>query len=90
MNPEPNQNNSNDPLISILIYDYDGPYLRQCLESIFHQRILPNFEVILIDDATNDGSWDTALEFLDQYPQSITINRNRRVLGPEMNRRRSA
>jgi glycosyltransferase involved in cell wall biosynthesis len=90
MIPEPNQNNSNDPLISILIYDYDGQYLRQCLDSIFHQHILPNFEVILIDDATKDGSWDTALEFLNQYPNRITVNRNRRVLGPEINLRHAA
>jgi glycosyltransferase involved in cell wall biosynthesis len=90
MIPEPTQNNSNDPLISILIYDYDGQYLRQCLDSIFHQHILTNFEVILIDDATNDASWDTALEFLNQYPKRITINRNRRVLGPEINRHHSA
>jgi glycosyltransferase involved in cell wall biosynthesis len=90
MNTDPTPNNPNDPLISILIYDYEGQYLRQCLDSIFHQDILTNFEIILIDDATNDGSWDTALEFLSQYPNRITVNRNRRVLGPEINLRHCA
>ncbi|MGA2223297.1 MAG: glycosyltransferase family 2 protein [Syntrophobacteraceae bacterium] len=85
MNTEPIQNNPNDPLISILVYNYEGRYLRQCLESIFHQDILKNFEVILIDDATRDGSWDIALEFLSRYPMRITVNRNRRVLGPQTN-----
>jgi len=85
MTSEPNQNNPNDPLISVLIYNYDGKYLRQCLDYIFHQDILTNFEVILIDDATNDGSWIIALEFLKQYSNRITVNRNRKVLGPEKN-----
>ena len=81
MYTDPIQNDPNDPLISILVYNYDGKYLRQCLESIFHQDILRNFEVILIDNASNDGSWDTALEFLYRYPRRITVHRNRRVLG---------
>src|SRR5208283_5587220 len=89
MNSDPIQNDPNDPLISILVYNYDGEYLRKCLDSIFNQDILRNFEVILFDDATMDGSWDIALEFLNRYPRRITVNRNRRVLGPEMNRCRS-
>ncbi|MGO9022645.1 MAG: glycosyltransferase family 2 protein [Syntrophobacteraceae bacterium] len=85
MHSDPTQNNPKDPLISILVYNYYGQYLRQCLDSIFHQDILKNFEVILIDDATRDGSWDIALEFLSRYPMRITVNRNRRVLGPQTN-----
>jgi glycosyltransferase involved in cell wall biosynthesis len=78
-------NNPNDPLISILIYDYDAQNLRKCLESIFNQDVLKNFELVLIDDASIDGSWDTALEFQRKYPGRITIQRNRRVLGPSLN-----
>ena len=85
MNADPTPNNPNDPPISILVYNYDRQYLRQCLDSIFNQDILTNYEVILIDDATNDGSWDTALEFLHKYPKRITVNRNRRAVGPEIN-----
>jgi glycosyltransferase involved in cell wall biosynthesis len=85
MNTGPIPNNPDDPLLSILVYNYDGQYLRQCLESIFNQDILKNFEIILIDDATSDGSWDTVLEYLDCYPRRITVQRNRRVLGPPAN-----
>ncbi|SPF48681.1 Glycosyl transferase, family 2 [Syntrophobacter sp. SbD1] len=85
MNTDPITNDPNDPLVSILVYNYDGQYLRQCLGSIFHQDILKNFEIVLIDDATNDGSWDTVLEYLRQYPRRITVQRNRRVLGPATN-----
>lgn len=87
MNTEPIINDQNNPLVSILIYNYDGQYLRQCLEGIFHQDILTNIEIILIDDATDDDSWDTALEYARKYPKIMTVSRNRRFLGPIYNLR---
>ena len=44
------------PLISIIVTDYNGqPYLEKCLASIAAQTYL-NRGVILIDDASTDGS----------------------------------
>ena len=85
---DPVLNDPSDPLIGILIYNYDSCYLRQCLESIFQQQVLKNFEVILNDDATSDGTWDTALQFLERYSNRITVIRNRRALGTLSNLRR--
>jgi len=85
MNTEPVHNDPNDPLISVLVYNYEGKYLKKCLNSIFHQDIVKNFEVILIVDAPNDESWNTALEFQHRYPNRITVQRNRRHLGPALN-----
>jgi glycosyltransferase involved in cell wall biosynthesis len=85
METDPTSKNPNDPLISILIYNYDGRYLRQCLDSIFRQKILNNFEIVLIDDASNEGSWDIVLEYSKEYPGIMSINRNKRILGPELN-----
>jgi len=82
---EPVQNDPNNPLVSIVVFNYDGQYLRKCLDSIFQQNILNNFEVVLIDDASNDGSWDIALEYLTKYPKRTTIQRNRRGLGSDSN-----
>ena len=82
MNTDPIHNDPNDPLISILVHNYDVRYLRQCLESIFNQSVLTNFEIILIDDASSDGSLDIALEFVHRYHRRITFQRNRKVLGP--------
>ena len=81
MNKIPILNDSNNPMVSILIYNYDGQYLKQCLDRIFNQEILTNFEIILIDDATNDGSWDTAVEYSGNHPEVMTISRNKRFLG---------
>lgn len=85
MNTDPVQNDPNDPMLSIFISNYDGQYLRRCLDSIFKQDILKNFEIILIDDATSDGSWDSALEYLNRFPRRITVQRNRKMLGPVAN-----
>jgi glycosyltransferase involved in cell wall biosynthesis len=85
MNKELTQNDLNDPLVSILIYNYDRKYLRQCMDSIFHQDILVNFEIILVDDGSSDGSWETALEYSNKYPGIMSIKRNRKGYGPETN-----
>ena len=87
MHSDPIQNDPNDPLISVLVFNYDGQYLRRCLDSIFNQNTLKNFEVVLIIDASNGDSWDTALEFQYRYPRKITVQRNRSVLGPDRNLR---
>jgi glycosyltransferase involved in cell wall biosynthesis len=74
-------------MVSILIYNYDGQYLKQCLDSVFNQEVLTNYEIILIDDATNDGSWGTAVEYSGNHPGVMTISRNKRFLGRIYNER---
>lgn len=85
MNRAPTQNDSENPLVSILIYNYETRYLRQCLQAVCEQQTLPNIEVVLLDDASTDGAWDVALEFARNYPELLTIQRNRAVAGPQAN-----
>ena len=54
-------------LISVIIPIYNiEPYLDQCLESVC-QQTYRNFEVILIDDGSTDGSWDKCQEYEEKY-----------------------
>ena len=70
-------NNRVAPLVSILIYNYNyGKYLGECLESIFNQTY-PNVEVTFSDNASDDDSWKIALEYLEKYPDRMTVTRNR-------------
>jgi len=85
MHMEPILGDSNDPLISLLIFNYDGRYLRGCLDAIFRQKTLPNVEVIYIDDATSDGSWEIAVEYARKHGSLMTICRNRDIRGPKFN-----
>ncbi len=51
------------PLVSVIVPNYNHkPFLKQRLDSIFNQSY-QNFEVILLDDASTDGS----LEILKRY-----------------------
>ncbi|MCG8430196.1 MAG: glycosyltransferase family 2 protein [Candidatus Omnitrophica bacterium] len=52
-----------EPLISIVIVNYNGKeYLLPCLESVFRSAY-PAYEVILVDNASTDGSIEEALRY---------------------------
>lgn len=87
LNSEPSQ--SSRPLLSILICNYNGKLLGRCLESILNQEIFTDHEIVLIDDASHDGTWDTALEFLRHHGDRITYQRNRVPHGPMENFRKA-
>lgn len=66
-----------DPLISIIILNYNsGKLLLQCVESIFKSGY-KNCEVIVIDNASNDGSHKICKE---KFPQ-ILLKENKENLG---------
>lgn len=55
-------------LISVIIPVYNiKPYLDKCLESICNQTYR-NFEVLLIDDGSTDGSYEKCQEYAKKYP----------------------
>lgn len=45
------------PKVSLIILTYNNlDYTRQCLESIFNKTIYPNYEVVIVDNASTDGT----------------------------------
>jgi glycosyltransferase involved in cell wall biosynthesis len=57
------------PKTSVLINNYNNaPFLRQCVESVLNQSLLPD-EIIVADDGSTDGS----LEILREYVPQITL-----------------
>ncbi len=68
----------NLPLISILILCYNKvEYTKKCLESLFKNTIYPNYEVIVLDNA----SVDETPEFLLSYGESIKYIRAKKNYG---------
>jgi len=62
-------NMENNPLVSVIIVNYNGKtYLEKCLESLMKINY-KNFEVILVDN----NSTDTSIEFVKNIYPSITI-----------------
>jgi glycosyltransferase involved in cell wall biosynthesis len=83
MHREPITDDPKNPLVSVLVYDYYGEHLEECFKSIFTQTILENMEVIFVDNASTDGSWDIALDYARKYQGAITVKRNNRNSGKE-------
>lgn len=77
-----------DLLVSFLLYSYEASDLERCLLSIFEQRHISNFEVIICDDASHDGAWQIANRYARLHDGVITISRNSKCLGKEANRQK--
>ena len=56
------------PLFSVLIANYNnGPYIQSCIDSISNQTY-PNWEIIIVDDASTDNSRVVLAEY-ENHPQ---------------------
>ena len=59
--------NSSNPTVSILLPVYNGQaYLQEMLESIASQN-LTDFELIVVDDGSTDGSWDLLTSWMSGH-----------------------
>ena len=60
------------PKVSVCVATYNQKdYIRQCLQSIVDQETDFDFEVIVGDDASTDGTADIVMEYADKYPELI-------------------
>lgn len=60
------------PKVSVCIVTYNQEkYIRQCLQSIVDQETNFDFEVIVGDDASTDGTTDIVAEFAARYPDRV-------------------
>lgn len=74
--------------ISIIIPIYNAEtYLTCCLGSLVHQTC-DDFEVICIDDQSNDASFSIARSFEQSYPERFRVFRNERNVGQGRTRER--
>jgi len=66
-----NNENINEPLTSIIILNYNaGQLLFDCIESLLKTKY-ENYEIIIVDNASNDKSYKKCEE---KYPQIEIIN----------------
>ncbi|TFV97197.1 glycosyltransferase [Algoriphagus kandeliae] len=65
---------SDKPLVSVSCITYNHfPYIRQCFEGILKQKVNFRFEIIVYDDASNDGTSDVIREFESKYPSTFKV-----------------
>lgn len=67
--------------LSVVIPAYNlERYIAECLEGVLQQQVDFEYEVICIDDASSDGTWQVMCELARQYP-SLAIYQNPQNLG---------
>jgi len=65
-----------DPVISVVVVNWNRrELLRACLQSLAHQTHA-NYEVIVIDNGSEDGSVDLVQEVVPSYPVPLRLIRN--------------
>src|SRR5438876_10917096 len=62
---------SNQPLVSVVIIFWNAErFLREAIESVFAQAYV-NWELLLVDDGSTDGSTAIARSGVEQDPQRV-------------------
>lgn len=62
------------PLVSVAIITYNQKtFLRECIDSVLDQDY-PNIEIVVADDASNDGTQDMLQEYDKEYPGKFILN----------------
>ena len=64
-------------LISLIVPVYNVKnYLRDCLDSLLAQTY-PNFEIVVVDDASTDGSGKIVRRYAERYPSIRVVSHDR-------------
>jgi GT2 family glycosyltransferase len=72
--PESRSSDIKMPKVSVIILNYNGKkYIERCLSSVFLTRY-PSLEIILVDNASNDGSRELALSLFGKRTGFKLIN----------------
>lgn len=62
----------NSPLVSVLCVTYNhANYIKACLEGFVKQKCDFQFEVLIHDDASTDGTQEIIKEYWEKYPEII-------------------
>jgi alpha-1,3-rhamnosyltransferase len=62
-----------DPLVSVGIPSYNhAPYLAAAIESVLGQT-LSDFELVIADDGSTDGTLDIARRYAEAHPDRVTV-----------------
>jgi len=63
-----------DPKVSVCVVSYNQKdYIAQCLQSIVDQETNFDFDVIVGDDASTDGTREVIEEFVRRYPNKVRV-----------------
>lgn len=74
------------PLVSVAVISYKhAKYLATCLDSLLSQKTNFDYEVIVGEDCSNDGSREILQDYLVRYPEKLVVIFNEKNLGVSQN-----
>ncbi len=63
-----------NPVISVLVQTYQQKdFIRECLDSILVQETDFDFEILIGDDGSTDGTREICLDYAEKYPEKIRL-----------------
>jgi glycosyltransferase involved in cell wall biosynthesis len=69
--------------VSVCVVTYNHKmYLRECLDSLVSQAVDFDYEIIVGDDASTDGTTDIVREYAERYPELIIPIYHKKNVGP--------
>ncbi|WP_081210040.1 glycosyltransferase [Salegentibacter sediminis] len=67
------------PLVSVCVQTYQhANFIKECLDSILMQKTNFEFEILLGEDASTDGTREICLEYAENFPNKIRLYLHRR------------
>lgn len=69
-----NFKNRKNPIVSVLVLTYNQVnFIQQCIESLLNQKTDFNFEIVIGEDDSTDGTREICKKLLSQYPGKIRL-----------------
>lgn len=76
----PNSRQKKKPLVTIKIVTYNHvKFISECLDSVISQKTNFDYEILIAEDASSDGTRDICISYAEKYPDKIKLLLNSRA-----------
>ncbi len=73
----------NEPLLSVCLITYNHVnYVSQAIEGVLMQQVNFNWELVIADDFSRDGTREIILKYKEKYPEFIKLIFQDKNVGP--------
>ncbi len=75
----PNRIDSSSKILSVRLLAYNhSKYISECIEAILNQETNYDYEIVIAEDASTDGTREICIKYAEQYPDRIRLLLNDR------------
>lgn len=75
----PNNREGKIPLVTVKVVTYNhANFIKECLDSVLMQKTNFDFEILIAEDDSNDGTREICIEYADKYSDKIRLFLNSR------------